>query len=173
MEFRFENTTIPEKKMFAETIRRLHKIWWILLVVCVGYMIYTAYSFVEGYLNNVIWVDFIFWFVFYGAGAVLSLAMPSVAAQRNLRALRRRNLGQPVVAVKQFGDRIVSTCAGSVDTLDYCNIKKVCSLKTCYVICFEHNMALLIISRDGFTKGTFEEFKQFLREKRPDLKIPE
>ena len=29
------------------------------------------------------------------------------------------------------------------------------------------------LSYDGFTKGTFSEFKQFLRTKRPDLKIPE
>lgn len=173
MEFQFENTTVPKRKMLAETTRRLQKIWWIILAVCVGYMVYMAYSFVEGYRNNVIWVDYIFWFVFYFAFAVFALAMPSIAAERQLRALHRRNLGQPVVVVKQFGDRIISNMPGSVLTLDYCNIRRVYSLKTCYVIRFVDNMAQLILSRDGFTKGTFEEFKQFLREKRPDLKIPE
>ena len=87
--------------------------------------------------------------------------------------MRSGNLGRPVVAVRQFGDRIVTSTPNSVTTLDYCNIKKVYSLKTCYVIRFAGDMAILMMSRDGFTKGTFSEFKQFLHMKRPDLKIPE
>ena len=173
MEFQFENTTIPEKKIFAETFRRLHKMWLFILIGSVGYMLYMAYRFVEAYLNNVIWLDYIFWFVFYFAFAIFALVMPSISVERSFRAMRRQNLGQPVVMVKQFGDRIVSSYAGSVNTLDCCNMKRVYSLKTCYVILFKSNMAILIMSRDGFTKGTFEEFKQFLREKRPDLIIPE
>ena len=31
----------------------------------------------------------------------------------------------------------------------------------------------VMLDPNGFTQGTFEEFKQFLREKRPDLTIPE
>ena len=30
---------------------------------------------------------------------------------------------------------------------------------------------MLFIAKNSFTKGTFEEFTQFLREKRPDAKI--
>ena len=42
-----------------------------------------------------------------------------------------------------------------------------------HVVLGVHKNMMLFIAVDGFTKGTFSEFKQFLREKRPDLKIPE
>lgn len=136
-------------------------------------MIYMAYNFWAAYAENVINLKYFFWFLVYLVFFVAGIMMPAIIAKRAIRRHQKRALGQPLVIVRQFGDRIIDTMPGSVMTLDYCNIKKVYSLKTCYVIRFTDNIALLILARDGFTKGTFEEFKQFLREKRPDLKIPE
>ena len=173
MDFQFENITRPNKKLYTQAIRKTQKNWIILLLIAVSYMIYMAYSFVEAYAEYIIAVDCIVWFAVFFGFAIWALAMPSISAKRTIRLLCSKNLGQPVVIVRQFGDRIVSSAAGSVNTLDYCNIKKIYSLKSCYVILFVNGMGALILSREGFTKGTFAEFKQFLRAKRPDLNIPE
>ena len=70
-------------------------------------------------------------------------------------------------------EQIVSYTPGNVSTYDYDQIEKIYSLKSSYTLIFAKNSGTLILSREGFTKGTFSEFKQFLRYKRPDLKIPE
>ena len=173
MDFQFINITNPEKKKLIEISRRLRKDWLILLIMSVSGAIYMAYTFWEGYTNYLIYIDAIFWIVLFLAFAVLAVLKPTIVTKRAMRTMRRKNLGRPVAMVHQFGDRIVSSVAGGVNTLDYCNIKRVYSLKTCYAIRFEHDMALLLVTRDGFTKGSFAEFKQFLRTKRPDLTIPE
>ena len=81
--------------------------------------------------------------------------------------------GQPIVQKRQFAERIVSCTPNSTNIFDYSTIKKIYSLKNCYVLMLANDSGFLALSREGFTQGTFSEFKQFLREKRPDLKIPE
>lgn len=56
--------------------------------------------------------------------------------------------------------------------LDYSAITAVKRLKYTYELKLDKTRAVYIVP-EGFTKGTFESFNQFLREKRPDLKIPE
>lgn len=57
-------------------------------------------------------------------------------------------------------------------TAEYCKIVRVVRLKHSYVLMMGKRNGLILDS-NAFTKGTFEEFKQFIREKRPDLNIPE
>ena len=172
MEFYFENVTAPDQKMLAEVERKLRLGHWIMLMIAVGYMLYAAHIIWVAYTEYVIAINWILWFFFYLIVAVCALCMPAFNAKRVLRRLQRLSCGQYVI-VRQFGERITCQTPTSLSTLDYYNIKKVYSLKTCYVIRFMDNVAVMVLSREGFTKGSFEEFKQFLRYKRPDLKIPE
>ena len=55
---------------------------------------------------------------------------------------------------------------------EFQDLTEVVHLKYSYKLRFTGRRTALI-DIDCFTKGTFSEFKQFLREKRPDLKIPE
>ena len=57
-------------------------------------------------------------------------------------------------------------------TLDYETIVRVVRLKHSYVLMNSRRTGIML-DTSSFTKGTFEEFKQFIRTKRPDLKIPE
>ena len=72
----------------------------------------------------------------------------------------------------QFGDKIIIETPDCTSTIEYRKIEKILSLKHGYVIC-DKKPSFFILSRDGFTKGTFEEFKRFLREKCPEVTIPE
>ena len=63
-------------------------------------------------------------------------------------------------------------CGEKTMELDYKQILNAVFMDDHLVLCIQKNM-MLFVAYDGFTKGTFSEFKQFLREKRPDLKIPE
>jgi hypothetical protein len=57
-------------------------------------------------------------------------------------------------------------------TIEYRKIVRVVRLKHSYLLMTSRRTGVLL-DPNGFTKGTFEEFKQFLRQKRPDLTIPE
>ena len=72
----------------------------------------------------------------------------------------------------QFGDAIRVIYNGKTMELPYRKITLVDIFADHMVLGIQKNM-MLFVAVDGFTKGTFSEFKQFLREKRPDLKIPE
>jgi len=77
----------------------------------------------------------------------------------------------PPISVR-FGEVITIRNKDNTRILEYRKIKKVLSMKHSYVI-IDKKSGVLLLNRDGFTKGTFEEFKQFLRTKRPDLTVPE
>lgn len=71
-----------------------------------------------------------------------------------------------------FGDTIQVICDDKTMELPYRKITMVDIYADHMVLGIQKNM-MLFVAIDGFTKGTFSEFKQFLRTKRPDLKIPE
>ena len=173
MEYHFENVTTLNKTMYAEALRKVRKFYLVMPLLTAGWMIYTAYYIWVAYTQYVIATNLIGWFVFYLAAFIYALFLPKIHTRKGMRSFQRQNGGHPVVTTRHFGERITSYHGNGVSTLDYYNIKKVYSFKTCYVIRFVDNMAVMILSREGFTKGSFEDFKQFLRYKRPDLKIPE
>ena len=93
-------------------------------------------------------------------------------------------------SITQFGENIVYSLQGT-DPCEYdfeC-IKKVVSAKNSYILCFKKTIlasmdargkahhvtkkGAIPLSREGFTQGNFEDFKKFLAEKCPGVKIPE
>lgn len=72
----------------------------------------------------------------------------------------------------RFGDQIVIADVDSTHTIPYDKLTRLCFMKN--GIAFVLGKQKMIgIPNETFTKGSLQELKQFLREKRPDLKIPE
>ena len=57
-------------------------------------------------------------------------------------------------------------------TIEYRKILRVLRLKHSYMLMMGKRNGVML-DPNGFTKGTFEEFKQFLRDTYPNLQIPE
>ena len=71
-----------------------------------------------------------------------------------------------------FGDNIEIT-QGTIRVIwEYSDISKIYRLKHSYDLVKTERLSL-IVDPNGFTQGTFEDFKKFLKEKRPDLTVPE
>ena len=70
----------------------------------------------------------------------------------------------------RFGDQIFVEDGDSTSNLEYRKIEKVIVMKHGLFLRYAEK-AYLCVEPQGFTKGTFEEFKQFLREKCPNAKI--
>jgi transcriptional regulator with XRE-family HTH domain len=83
-----------------------------------------------------------------------------------------KTLERGIETVIAFGETI-EIHEGMVHlTIEYRKSVREVRLKHSYMLMLgKHNGVL--IDPNGFTKGSFEEFKGFLREKRPDLTIPE
>ena len=102
---------------------------------------------------------------------VLCWRMPGSTAKAILKEIRKQNGGRPVEGAALFGDVILSNM-GDQEAYTYDRIRKVASLRHSYVIYIDKRISIPVV-RNAFTKGDFDSFKKFLREKRPDLKIPE
>ena len=89
-----------------------------------------------------------------------------------LRVSRRNNDGVMPETRITVGETIEMDEGIVHVSLEYRKLRRVMHLKHSYVLMLGRRNGL-IIDPNGFTKGTFAEFKQFLREKRPDLDIPE
>ena len=107
---------------------------------------------------------------------VLALAamsfFPEFMAWAGTRSTKKQNDGVLPKTILAFSDTIQMEEGMVHLTIEYRKIVKVIHLKHSYVLMIGKQNGV-ILDPNGFTKGTFEEFKQFLREKRPDLTIPE
>ena len=96
----------------------------------------------------------------------------SMVIKKTVGYFREFTGGQSAELTYCFGDTIQVLCDGKTMELSYKQITMVDVFADHVVLGIQKNM-MLFIAVDGFTKGNFSEFKQFLRTKRPDLKIPE
>ena len=143
---------------------------WILLLFSVGFFLYMLSS-----------VMIYFWFFGFDLWVflmlLLSLAyclygifMPWINAWFAVRRTQKALPG--VKKIVSFGEKIVLRHGGVTVRLDYAQIQRVLHLKYSYELIKSKNERI-VVEPGSFTKGTFAEFKQFLRQKRPDLLIPE
>ena len=109
--------------------------------------------------------------LFAAAGTALFF-LPYLVAWNALRHTQKQNDGVIPETVITFGDTI-ELHEGMVHiTVEYRKICKVVRLKHSYMLMIGKRNGVML-QPDCFTKGTFEQFKEFLRETRPDLTIPE
>ena len=107
-----------------------------------------------------------------GVAMVVVLPLPHWYTWATLRGIKKQNDGQQPEAVITFGETIELREGMVHITLEYRKLVRVVRLKYSYMLMIGKRRGLML-DPNGFTKGTFEEFKQFLREKRPDLTVPE
>ena len=110
--------------------------------------------------------------ILYVLLAIWSQLRPLRVAKKVYKSRAKYNDGVMLPTTVRFGDRIVFQDQNNSATADYEKIKKIRFVKEGFMMDMQENM-FYFSAIDQFTKGSMEELKQFLRQKRPDLKIPE
>ena len=77
---------------------------------------------------------------------------------------------EEVTATVLFGDVIRSTASRGTNEIPYDKVTKIYHTKYGMSLLDVRNRFVLL-DKDGFTKGTFEEFAPFIQEKCPQAKI--
>lgn len=98
--------------------------------------------------------------------------LPHILAELICWSGRKSNGGKLPQVVITAADTITYQSGPVNMCFEYKELTGTVRLKHSYKLRFTDRRGILLCP-DGFVKGTFEEFKQFLREKRPDLVIPE
>ena len=171
MEFEFENRYHMSKEMMVEsTWSNMKGLGIILAVATTVFAMAAGGTIIGGIVNPPINTTML---IRLAIGAVILAflwRLPGSTAKTVLAEIIKQNGGKNPECVALFGDLILSNL-GDREGYDYSRIRKVVSLKHSYVIYIDKRISIPI-TREGFIKGDFESFKAFLKEKRPDLKIP-
>ena len=94
--------------------------------------------------------------------------MPHFYTWSVFQNVKKQNDGVQPETIITFGD-VIEMHEGMVHlTIEYRKIVRVVRLKHSYMLMLGKRNGIMLRT-DCFTKGTFEEFKQFLQAKRPDL----
>jgi len=172
MEFQFENRYHTSEKMIVESTWANMKGLGIALGVGITVLAMAAAgTIIGGIMHPPIDTSMLIRLAIGVVIVVLLLRLPGSTAKSILREIIKQNNGQNPECIALFGDLIL-TNMGDPEGYTYDRIRKVVSLKHSYVVYIDKRVSIPV-TRDGFTKGDFEGFKAFLKEKRPDLKIPE
>ena len=107
-----------------------------------------------------------------GTILLISAFLPQIYARNAIRNITKQNDGIQPETIITFGDTIELHEGMIHITVEYRKIQKVVHLKHSYMLMIGKRNGVML-DPNAFTKGTFSEFKHFLREKRPDLNIPE
>ena len=191
MEFSFENKCTVDQQMMTESVRSNRKTFVTLsripvAITGLGIVSILARAAIQAYLDLPMLLRWTIFFLLF-----LRIATtPRRTARRVIKNFKSMYKVDSVEATTQFGDKIVYTLQGAETCeYDYSAIKKVISAKGSYILSFKMKVPVasvtqgktdyvtkkssISLTRDGFTQGDFEEFKKFLAEKCPDVKIPE
>ena len=169
MESQFEIRSTPNYKMIEENARK-YGIGPRIPTVIVVSVCFVALAIFNSFMG--IWEKMWRMMAIVAGVEVIVFFLPNILTFLGLRALRKKNGGELPEAVVTVSDQIVYQSGSEKTVYDFADLTNAVRLKYCYKLRFTERRSLLI-DPNSFTKGTFEEFKQFLREKRPDLVIPE
>ena len=170
MEVLFENQNAMTKAQLIEFYKNQHK------AITVKYAIFSSVLLLGHFLFCWFFGFFDLFSVFVAVVVIALIVMVAKRPVKSANTSYKKLLAyydnvMPVYRI-YFGDKIIIETPDCTSTIEYRKIEKILSLKYGYVIC-DKKPSFFILSRGGFTKGTFEEFKQFLREKCPELTVPE
>ena len=102
---------------------------------------------------------------------ILVYFLPEWYTWMALRNTKKQNDGEIPETVVSISDVIEMREGMAHYTIEYRKLVRVVRLKHSYVLMIGKRNGLLL-DPDGFTKGSHEELRRFLKEKRPDLFIP-
>ena len=171
MDILFENRFYATRKMMTEfgrkyavgpTVPRMILVWVLYVAVFVPALV-SPESF-SPLLRAVLYI--------LGPVLLITAFLPALYARASIRHAKKQNDGIQPETVITFGDAIELREGMIHITVEYRKIIKVVHLKHSYMLMIGKRNGVML-DPDGFTKGSFSEFKQFLRVKRPDLNIPE
>ena len=169
MEPQFEVRYVANHKMMAEFMRKYSvgpRPW--MLIVGGAVFLWAAFWLCIGGLSG----RDIYYIVMLGFIQLFIGLMPHYVAWMTLKNTKKQNGGTMPETVVTFGENI-EIHEGMVHlTIEYRKILRVLRLKHSYMLMMGKRNGVML-DPNGFTKGTFEEFKQFLRETYPNLQIPE
>ncbi len=167
MEPRFELRYIPQEKNMVEFYRKVIGPRPVLVII--GGIIF-GWMFLQAVLGGY-WQELLVYYIIFAAALGMLLLIPNIMARKSFKQALWQNDGKVPETVVTVGDSIEIQDGILHMHLEYRKITKVLRLKNAYALLIDKNGVILDIN--GFTKGSFAEFKQFLKEKRPDLTIPE
>ena len=169
MEPIFENRYRSTHKMMAEFFRKYRTGPRPAVVVAVlgFYVFFVWMCYARGILAKMA-LTIVVMGIFFGGIYFL----PDYYAWKSLRNSQKHNDGILPETIVIFEDTIEVHEGIIRISLEYRRIVQVVRLKYSYMLMLGKRNGV-ILDPNGFTKGTFEEFKQFLGTKRPDLVIPE
>lgn len=110
--------------------------------------------------------------IFHMMITALLAMLPYISICREYNKRKKFYQGQIPPVIVRFGQQIYLQTVDSTAVREFAQIAKVHSLRYSYCLEFTDER-MLILQRNGFTQGTFQDFKQFMRTVRPDLSIPE
>ena len=169
METLFENRYTADVKTMVEFARkyRTYPRPAVAIPLTVIYVLLTVYILYHG-----LWITFIKVAVFEVLYCVFLVIYPYWYVWKIRREGKKNYDGVIQETVVQFGDNIQLFEGMMHLTMDYHKVIKVVHLKHSYCLMTSKRTAIMLRD-DGFSKGTFEGFKQFLCEKYPHLTIPD
>ena len=168
METRFVCTYTPTVRKNAEITRKLHPVRVIIRIVfAVAYFLYTLITALEFEFQDVFGLLFAFG-VFLLVWSIVSPEINSFFAIRRSKKSMGPNLTREIV----FGDSIEILEKTVKVVWEYSDIQQVKRLRNTYLLMKDKNMGIAI-DPETFTEGNFYNFKKFLREKCPNIQIPE
>lgn len=155
-----------EKKHYVEFYRRVWKKRWIWISI---------------YLAAGFWGLLLYWenqrtiWMIYGCLMILYAVWISFRPRQQARKTFKENLafegGEKLGSTTKFGDVIVDESVRQSVTVPYDKVEKIHITKE-LILLVDVRKAVLILDKNGFTKGTFEEFLPFIQEKCPQLNLP-
>ena len=98
--------------------------------------------------------------------------LPRMIANRAFRNRMKYYNGDIPELTARFGDNLVLEDADSLHTFSYDKITRIHFREDALTVVIAKDRAVCIPVRE-FTRGSMPELKQFLRQKCPDLKIPD
>ena len=110
--------------------------------------------------------------IFYALMAAWYYLRPLRMAKKAYESYVKYNDGIMPLTTVCFGDQIVFQGQGGSSAANYDKIKKIHFVKEGLMMDMQEKR-IHFSAIDQFTKGSMQELKQFLRQKRPDLKIPD
>ena len=171
MDYCFENRCEVNESMIAEYFKTQQKknrilfglvmVTGVLLVIRFFMGLLVKHTVTSFGLVTMVVIVFAIYFIY---------CFPSVETKKAIGCFREFAGGQSAVITYQFADTIRVACGEKMMEFEYKQIMGF-DFWEVHLVLTVPRKAMLFIAKDSFTKGTFEELKQFLREKRPDAKI--
>ena len=168
MEYTIENVYVDSEHLLRQAYGHILRKRQILLTVTSA-ILGVLFAFAWIVLERTIWLLLA---VVYVALAVWYWFVPYRTAKKVYKKMLKIHDGDIPPTTVRFGEKIFFDAGTSTSEMAYKKLKSVVFCNDCILIQNEVGEAYLV-ANDGFTKGSKQELIAFLKEKCPQLKLPD